>query len=224
MSKHKKTELAGYVIELAKDYSMRVQVGTKEDTANGFGRTTKVIPVWSRWYGLDDGHDISKDFPKLGEEFFKKALGTLPRVTIGNSSVVDFLGVPVRSTKVNGKEHFNATDFGNAIGVELLTEYRHPLAQIDVDGDEMSFNTYGMANMVLTFAFFVECESSAAQQNNQERLRRGLLDAGVATSDVSEWMALARFDEEICKCIVETLAADIEMFRINHNGNYPEFT
>jgi hypothetical protein len=222
MTKYKRTELAGYVIELARDYSMRIQVGTKEDSGNGFGRTIKAIPVWSRWYSTDDSLELTRDFPAIGNEFFKKALGELPRVSIGDSSVVDFLGVPVRSTKVNGIEHFNAADFGRAIGVELLTKYRHPLAEIDVEGDNIYFNNYGLANMTLTFAFFVECETKAAQQINQERLRRSLLDAGVTNNDVTELMTLARFDEGICKRIVEILTAEIEIFRAKHDGKYPE--
>jgi hypothetical protein len=219
-------QYGGVNIQICSDESLRVQTGEKKDSANGFGREIKSVPVWSRWYSIPGELDeVLKDFPQIGRGMFSDYVAEMPRTTYGDTSLIDFDGVPVRQKTVNGQKFFNAEDVENLLGIRFLGDYSHPDAQVEVleSEDLMKFNELGLANFILKAAFFFEVETPEGSQRNVQRLIDSLTEAGVADSQIDEWMDLARFDADVCRQIVETIASQIKIYRLNNDGQFPPF-
>ncbi len=219
-------EYGGLTIQICSDKNLRVKIGEKKDSANGFSREIKTVPTWSRWYAIPDELDeVLKDFPRICQGLFSDYVNEMPRTTFGDDALIDFDGTPVRQKTVNGQTFFNAEDVENLLGIRFLGDYNHPdaLAEVCEHEDLLKFNELGLANFMLKAAMFLEADTQEGHERNHQRLADALRDAGVSDDQAGEWMTAARFDEDICKTIVETLAAQIKIYRLNNDGNYPPF-
>lgn len=75
---------AGLTLQIREDYKFRIKEGFD----------------WSRLYDSKNGDDIrylSKRYPKLAEKWFKAAWDNMPRVTIGNETIIDCMGHSIRT-------------------------------------------------------------------------------------------------------------------------------